>query len=169
MTKHNNQWMSPQISMDSYYISVSKNGPVEKQSWHKYHWPQARDWREAACRGYCLEVWYLDSWRHRTAGFSWKLQSCQPHFPPRSGWSGCCTQTASCGKRCLPVHNWKRSSDLCQIATHSEVMLSYDDKFNWMLQLDSPPFRHQGAVFHCKWILSQYGCAKRPYCHFRQH
>ena len=91
------------------YMPFSKkwSDPTE-QLWQTYI-PRALDWRAPACPGRCSEVWCLDSWQRRIAGFSWRPQSCRPHSPLRSGWSDCWTQTAWCGRRCLPAHNWKYS------------------------------------------------------------
>lgn len=87
---------------------------TQQKPWHtnSRRWPQARDWREAVCLEHCSEVWCLDSWQRRIAIFSWRPLSCLLRSLQRSGWSGCWTQTAWCGRRCLPEHNWKYSDKL---------------------------------------------------------
>lgn len=72
--------------------------------------PQAPGWRGAACPARCWGVWCLGSWQRRTGGFSWRPRSCRLRSPLRSGWSGCWTRTAWCGRRCPLVHSCKYSS-----------------------------------------------------------
>lgn len=97
-------WMDIQNHRLIFKICFSANRMVPRVG-VQCHRPQAPGWREAACPWRCSAVWYSGSWRRRTAGFSWRPRSCRLRSPLRSGWSGCWTPTAWCGRRCLPAHS----------------------------------------------------------------